>query len=187
MDDFRVKKASEILSKFFDETTLQAATQFDTFRSTWRQIVGPRLADHSKPKGILHHALLICADHAGWVQLLQLNQERILARISKHYPELEITGLAFTVEEQEDALVSRKESSSGPAKESSIAAEEEKSDAEKSAGDGISESEAKKGELATSVYIPSCTKKEDQLPEPLKEIFLRMKKASANPTHCKGN
>lgn len=179
MDDFRVKKASEILSKFFDETTLQAATQFDTFRSTWRQIVGQRLADHSKPKGILHHSLLVCADHAGWVQLLQLNQERILARISKHYPELEITGLAFTVEEQESSV--------GPATEGRVAAEEKKSDAEPCAAVGTSESEAKKGELAASADTPSRTKKEDQLPEPLKEIFLRMKKTGANPTHCKGN
>jgi hypothetical protein len=31
MDDFRAKKASEILSRFFDDTTLQRAPQFDIY------------------------------------------------------------------------------------------------------------------------------------------------------------
>jgi len=99
MDDFRVKKAGEILSRFFDEKTLRAATQFESFRASWKNIVGQRLADHSKPKSILRRTLLISADHAGWIQLLQIDQERILQRIAKNFPELEITSLAFTVEE----------------------------------------------------------------------------------------
>ena len=99
MDDFRVKKAGEILSRFFDEKTLRSATQFESFRASWKNIVGQRLADHSKPKSILRRTLLISADHAGWIQLLQIDQERILQRIAKNFPELEITSLAFTVEE----------------------------------------------------------------------------------------
>ena len=103
MEDFRVKKASEILSRFFDDNMFEAATQFGAFRSKWKKIVGERLADHSRPKGIVHHSLIISADHSGWIQLLQLNQERILARISKSYPELEINGLAFMIEDTKEA------------------------------------------------------------------------------------
>ena len=103
MDDSRVKKASEILSRFFDDNVFEAATQFAAFRSTWKQIVGERLADHSKPKSIMHHCLIVSTEHSGWIQLLQLNQEKILARISKNYPELDITGLAFTIEDNKEA------------------------------------------------------------------------------------
>lgn len=102
MDDFRVKKASEILSRFFDERTIQEATQFETFRSSWKQLVGERLADHSRPKSIMHNTLVISADHSGWIQLFQLEQARILKRIEKSYPELQISSLAFAIELQSD-------------------------------------------------------------------------------------
>ncbi len=47
MDDSRVKKASEILSRFFDDNMFEAARHFAAFRSTSKQIVGERLADDS--------------------------------------------------------------------------------------------------------------------------------------------
>lgn len=167
MDDFRAKKASEILSRFFDDTTLQAATQFEMFRSTWKQIVGQRLADHSKPKSILHRTLLISADHAGWIQLLQLDQERILARIAKHYPELEITSLAFTVEEQGDVLPAEALPSAEPAAKASAAADN--------------------GPEASSKEAQSGPEMKTPLPEPLEEIFSRMQRARVSTRRTKGN
>jgi hypothetical protein len=162
MDDSRVKKAADILSTFFDETTLRAATQFETVRSTWRQIVGQRLADHSRPKSVVRHTLLIAADHAGWIQLLQIDQARILARIAKYYPELEVTSLAFTVEELrgcEDFPSAGAASHHGGAE--SDQALPVKSSAAEEAG-------AVEGEASTS------RAQRRSLPEPLKEIFLRL-------------
>jgi hypothetical protein len=46
----------------------------------------------------MHNTLLISADHSGWIQLFQLEQDRILKRIEKSYPELQITSLAFAIE-----------------------------------------------------------------------------------------
>jgi hypothetical protein len=167
MDDSRVKKASEILSRFFDDTTLQAATQFEMFRSSWKQLVGQRLADHSKPKSVLHRTLLISADHAGWVQLLQLDQERILARISKHYPELEITSLAFTVEERGDIL---------PAEALPFAESAAKTPTAAGGGPEAIENESQMG---PGMKTP--------LPEPLERIFSRMQRTRAGTRHTKGN
>jgi len=169
MDDLRVKKAAEVLSRFFDDTTLQAATQFEMFRLTWTQIVGQRLADHSRPKSILHRTLLISADHAGWIQLLQLDQERILARISKHYPELEVMSLAFTVEEPGDLSSARPAVSREPAPENAAAAE----------------SSAAGGPEAIPGAPSSVRGQRPPLPEPLEEIFSRMQGAGTGRT--KGN
>lgn len=97
MDDSRAKSVSQLLSAFFDEKTLQRGEKYAEFSRSWRSIAGDRLADHSKPSDIRHGVLLIETDHSGWIQLLQLKQERILAEIVKRYPELEIHGLAFRI------------------------------------------------------------------------------------------
>jgi len=168
MDDSRVKKASEILSRFFDDTTLQAATQFETFRSTWRQIVGQRLSDHSRPKSILHRTLLISADHAGWIQLLQLDRERILARISRRYPELEVASLAFTVEEPEIGA-------------SSVALPTKELERESSA-------DSNGGREAVSEGPMAQPEQKLPLPGPLAEIFSRMRQRPGTGTkRAKGN
>lgn len=171
MDDFRVKKASEILKRFFDDETIQEASRFEAFRSTWKQIVGQRLADHSKPKSIMHRTLLITADHAGWIQLLQMDQARILERVSKHYPELEITSLAFTVALGEDR--------------------EKKNNAENStpAIPLKSESNAEPGRDQSSplsTLQTSCAPNAE-FPKPLGEIFTRMRRNDAQSTREKGN
>ena len=111
MDDSRAKSVSQLLSAFFDEKTLQRGEQYVQFSRSWRSIVGDRLADHSRPSDIRHGVLLIETDHSGWIQLLQLKQERILGEIMKRYPELAIHGLAFRIgygeEEQRVAVEDR--------------------------------------------------------------------------------
>jgi hypothetical protein len=39
--------------------------------------------------------LIVEAEHQGWMQLLQLDQDRILAEIQRRFPELEIRGIGF--------------------------------------------------------------------------------------------
>lgn len=198
MDDFRVKKAADILSRFFDETTLHAAAQFETVRSTWKQIVGLRLADHSRPKSVLRHTLLIAADHAGWIQLLQMNQARILARIAKYYPELEITSLAFTAEDPKGweerpsvgpALQHKEAESEQALAAKSSAAEVAGAGDEAGAGEGLGTRErAGSKEAAGSEEGEPSTRQGQRppLPEPLEEIFSRLMRRPNNG-HAKGN
>jgi len=155
MDDSRAKKASEILARFFDEATIEAANQYARVRTTWKQIVGERLADHSQPKSIVRQTLLIAADHAGWIQLLQLNREKILSRIAKLYPELTISNLAFTIEEipKDAALLN----TAAPGKE---AAQVEK--------------------LEKGIEKQELSQEPGEVPIPLAQIFARMKAAAKN-------
>jgi len=159
MDDFRVKKASEILSRFFDERTIQEATQFETFRSSWKQLVGERLADHSRPKSIMHNTLVISADHSGWIQLFQLEQSRILKRIEKNYPELQISSLAFAIELPSDDSLNTKLSQN--------------------------DTQTTEHEEYSSSAPHSAQQKE--LPKELDDIFSRLRSHGGKASHNQGN
>ena len=182
MDDSRVKRAAEILTRFFDERTIQEASRFEEFRSTWRQIVGQRLADHSKPRSIVHRTLLIAADHAGWIQLLQMDQARILERISKHYPELEISSLAFTVEmgSADGALsaeVTGAETRAGEAQTPPLSEPRGASETPSAGETRAPLAEAPRGAGPANAELPS----------PLSEIFSRMRSNDARRVREKGN
>lgn len=97
MEDSRVKRASTLLSSFFDQETLKKGQDYAQFNHAWKSIAGSRLGDHSRPADIRHGVLIVETEHSGWIQLLQLHQEKILDEIGRRYPDLGITGLAFRI------------------------------------------------------------------------------------------
>jgi len=192
MDDFRVKRASEVLKRFFDDRTIEEASRFEAFRSTWKQIVGQRLADHSRPKSVLRRTLLIAADHAGWIQLLQMDQARILERISKHYPELEITSLAFSVE----MVGAEEERERGVAPASGESVQAEPLTGKSASGDAAprttvdaSQPEISEDQVAREAQTahPAPRARSAELPQALGDIFSRMRKKDAQRAREKGN
>jgi hypothetical protein len=50
---------------------------------------------HSRIAELEHGILLIETDHPGWRQILQTKQSQLLHTVQRHYPELEIRGIAF--------------------------------------------------------------------------------------------
>ena len=97
MDDSRIKQVSSLLETFFDKKTLSEAKNYVGLINAWPSIAGVRLSDHAKPVDIRHGALLIEAEHSGWIQLLRIEQESILREITRRYPELEISSLSIRV------------------------------------------------------------------------------------------
>ena len=97
MDDSRVKKASELLSAFFDSEIAAKGASYVELSDSWRSIAGTRLGDHSQPKEIRHNMLIVEAVHSGWIQLLQLHQEKILAEVQRRYPDLGIKSISFVI------------------------------------------------------------------------------------------
>lgn len=95
MDDSRIKDVSKLLEAFFDRETLQAGGRYVAFVGDWRHIAGGHLADHSRPLDLKNGILIVGAEHPGWIQLLQMKQESILARVRAEYPELDVRGIAF--------------------------------------------------------------------------------------------
>ena len=95
MADSGAKSVSELLSAFFDHDMASKGASYSGFGRAWKSIAGTRLGEHSRPADIRHGILIVEAEHQGWMQLLQLQQDRILEEIGRRFPELEIGGIAF--------------------------------------------------------------------------------------------
>jgi hypothetical protein len=85
-----MKKASEILSHFLDESQLEKARSYNSFFRSWRTIAGIDIGSHSRVREIERDVLIIETDHPGWAQMINLKKRRFLQDISKRYPELDI-------------------------------------------------------------------------------------------------
>jgi len=117
-----MKKAGDLLGAFFDENQLKKARGYSKFFSAWREIAGERLAAHTRIAELEGSVVFIEADHPGWIQMVQLRREYIIQGIRKHFPELEITGLAIRL---------KKDGESSPTPRVSIKRSEEKTEEQK--------------------------------------------------------
>lgn len=90
-----MEKAGALLHALFNRLSVHDERGFVRFFSSWRAIAGSDLADHSKLVDVRHNAAVVVVDHPGWMQLLRMQQERILKRIQHEFPDLEIRTLHF--------------------------------------------------------------------------------------------
>jgi len=87
-------KAGEVLNKLLD--TISRRNQYNipegsvSFFNSWESIAGENLAAHSKVKDVEGHTAVIEVDHPGWSQTMQLYKRKILKKIQKCFPALEI-------------------------------------------------------------------------------------------------
>ncbi|GAB1455036.1 hypothetical protein MASR2M48_03380 [Spirochaetota bacterium] len=95
MDDLRVRKASDLLGSILSPDVAAKADQWSSLFGFWKRAAGDALAAHSKPVDLRNGIVFVETDHPGWIQLLQLEQNRILSLIKKSFPELGISGIAF--------------------------------------------------------------------------------------------
>ena len=94
-DDAR--RAGDILKSLMDRIGATEGSAYVELFSSWREIVGERLADHSEPIDVRGTALVVQADHPGWVQMVMMKRRRIIAEVSRRYPTIPITGLHVRV------------------------------------------------------------------------------------------
>ncbi|MDX9899701.1 MAG: DUF721 domain-containing protein [Spirochaetia bacterium] len=95
MDDLRVRKASDLLGSILSPDAAAKADQWSSLFGFWKRAAGDALAAHSKPVDLRNGIVFVETDHPGWIQLLQLEQNRILSLIKKSFPELGVSGIAF--------------------------------------------------------------------------------------------
>lgn len=92
-----MRKADDLLGQFLDAIGQpEGAAYVGLFRG-WRRIVGDRIADHAEPVDLRGSALVVEADHPGWVQMIMISQARILRQVQKQFPELSINALHIRV------------------------------------------------------------------------------------------
>lgn len=95
MDDSRIKDAGALLSAFFDEEKLRRGGLYADFFTSWKYLVGDRLAAHSRVADVDKGVLVVEAEHPGWIQLLQFRQSEILAGVAARFPELALRSVVF--------------------------------------------------------------------------------------------
>jgi hypothetical protein len=103
MEGSRFKDVSTLLRAFFDEERLRRGGQYSKFFSSWKEIVGERLASHSRVGDIEKGILVVEVEHPGWIQLLQLRQSEILQATCRRFPELELHGIVFRLWHEDDS------------------------------------------------------------------------------------
>jgi hypothetical protein len=94
-----MKRAGELLSVFFDEKLLKKAKNYSDLFSSWARITEragiPAALAYSRLKEFERGVILIEADHPGWVQILQTEEQRLLRNAQRLFPELAIRGISF--------------------------------------------------------------------------------------------
>lgn len=98
MDASRIRKAGELVERLMGPKAADEAQGWARFFSSWNSSVGERLAAHSRPVDVRNGIVLVEAEHPGWIQLLQLKQEGLLAQLKKAFPDLGIRGIAFRLQ-----------------------------------------------------------------------------------------
>jgi len=96
-----MRKASDILRTFLDRATADNAQLYHSFFKGWERIAGEQIAAHSAVTDVHNGTVVIEVDHPGWIQLIQLQQDRILRELRRGYPQLAIRGLRMQLARQE--------------------------------------------------------------------------------------
>ena len=92
-----MRKVDDLLQQFLDRIGQSDGAPYVGLFRGWREIVGNRIADHAEPVDIRGSALIVEADHPGWVQMVMMSQARILRQLKRRYPQLGITGMHIRV------------------------------------------------------------------------------------------
>jgi hypothetical protein len=92
-----VKKAAEVLAQVLDEKQRKLGQAYSSIFTTWPQIVGDSMSDHSRVYEISNGYLFIEVDHPGWMQLLLMRKPRILNAVKRKVPAMSIRDLRVKV------------------------------------------------------------------------------------------
>ena len=96
----KIEKAGDLLGVFLSGKQFEEGTKWVSFFNFWKKLLGERLATHSHIRDVRNGALIIEADHPGWIQMLQLKQSEILDEIKKKFPDVPITSIHIRLSER---------------------------------------------------------------------------------------
>ena len=97
MGTFYVRKASELITRIIKPHDQEESREWSKFYTAWTEIAGDSCSSHSSPIDIRNGIVIIEADHPGWLQRMQFNQNNLLPSIQKRFPVLNIRGIAFKI------------------------------------------------------------------------------------------
>lgn len=91
------RKASDLVSALFSGLDVSGIEKANSFFRSWRDIVGEKIASHSRIVDVDRGAVIVEVDHPGWSQQIQFRKPVIMGTLSRNYPELGIKTLVIRV------------------------------------------------------------------------------------------
>ncbi len=101
MADSPIRKASDLLASILPAESMDKTNMWSEFFRSWKFIAGERFCVHAKPVDVRNGIVIVEADHPGWIQLMQFEQNRMLKKFQNNFPELALRGIAFKVKNEE--------------------------------------------------------------------------------------
>lgn len=91
------KKASDIVNALFQGFNDSGMRQASSFLRSWREIVGDKIAAHSRVVDVNKGCIVVEVDHPGWSQQLLFIKKRVIGELSRAFPELDISTMVIRV------------------------------------------------------------------------------------------
>ena len=107
------RKASDLINVLFDGFNTPGMEKANAFFRSWKELVGEKIAAHSRIVDVSRGAVIVQVDHPGWSQQIQFRKAAILASLSRNYPELGIKTLVIRVVAECDPPYKRPETTIG--------------------------------------------------------------------------
>ena len=98
------KKASarvgEILPRVLELMGLDDKFEEARLIQGWAEVVGPVIAQRSRPRVLRDGILFIEVESSVWMQELWFHQRQIIERIKKEFPKVEVKGIRLEIEKE---------------------------------------------------------------------------------------
>lgn len=91
------KKASDIVNALFQGFNDSGMQQASSFMRSWREVVGDKIASHSRVIDVDKGCIVVEVDHPGWSQQILFIKKRAIDQLSRSFPELGIRNMAIRV------------------------------------------------------------------------------------------
>ncbi len=95
--------AGDVLKTLFDRILPSNYSSAAGVFSSWEKIAGPEMALHIYPVDIVNNQLILESLHPGWSQKAEMQKERLLKKVQKRYPQLEIQKIRIVLKTGEEA------------------------------------------------------------------------------------
>ena len=86
-----MKRAGDVLAELLRRARIQLDNPHSSIVTSWPRIVGEDLASHAHLADVDRGRMMVEVDHPAWLQLLQMQERRIVREVARRYPQLEVT------------------------------------------------------------------------------------------------
>ena len=112
-----MERAGNVLKTFLREKGIEKGNSACSLFSSWSDMVGPVLSEHTRIIDIAGNQLIVEVDHPGWFQTLRFIEKEIINKVNVKYPEVDIKGFRMrfvSTESPEKSVTAEKKHSIEP-------------------------------------------------------------------------